>query len=109
MQLTEKQKQESIVAIRKYIGQKSGNENRHKAFVKTSEKEEDYPSTLFVYAEVSKKAAKVIVEWNGTCGYDYPTDFLSSSSLFQFRYGALHIDSKDSFGRRISVTITSQN
>ena len=64
-ELTDKQKQESVAAVREYITNKKGNENRHKAFVKTSEKEESYPVVLFVFAEVSEKTAKVIVEWNG--------------------------------------------
>lgn len=102
-ELTDKQKQESVAAVREYITNKKGNENRHKAFVKTSEKEESYPVVLF--AEVSEKTAKVIVEWNGSSGRDYPTDFLSSNSIFQFHYGILHIESEDLFGRKISVSI----
>ena len=104
-ELSENQKLESVAAVREYIANKKGNENRHKAFVKTSEETESYPVVLFVFAEVSEKTAKVIIEWNGSCGRDYPTDFLSSNSIFQFRYGSLHIESEDLFGCGISVSI----
>ena len=62
--LTDKQKKESVAAVAEYIAKRKGNEDRHEAFVKTSEKEESYPVVLFVFAEVYKNGAKVIVEWN---------------------------------------------
>ncbi len=108
-ELTDKQRLESIAAVKSYIAKKKGNEERHEAFVKTSEEEESYPVVLFVFAEVSEKTAKVIVEWNGSCGRDYPTDFLTSNSIFQFRFGSLNIESKDRFGRKIGLSITEKN
>lgn len=104
-ELTEKQKLESVAAVKEYIAKKKGNEDRHEAFVKTSEQEESYPVVLFVFAEIYGNTAKVIVEWNGSCGRDYPTDFSSNNSLFQFRHGALHITSEDQFGRKIGISI----
>ncbi len=106
MKLTDKQKQESIAAVKEYIAINKSNEGRHEAFVKTSEKPEAYPPVLFVFAQVSGASAKVIVEWNNVCGKDYPTDFLSSNSLFRFYNNALHIDSEDIWGKEISVTIS---
>lgn len=108
-ELTDKQRLESVAAVRAYIAKKKGNEKRHKAFVKTSEEEESYPVILFVFAEAFEKSAKVIVEWNGSCGRDYPTDFLESNSIFQFRYGSLCIESEDRFGRKIGLSITDKN
>ena len=107
--LTDKQTQESVAAVAEYIAKKSGNQDRHEAFVKTSEKEESYPVVLFVFAEVCENSAIVIVEWNGSCGRDYPTDFSTSDSVFQFRYGSLNIEAEDRFGRRISLSITEIN
>lgn len=104
--ITDKQKKESVAAVAEYIAKRKGNEDRHKAFVKTSEKEESYPVALFVFAKVYENGAKVIVEWNGSCGRDYPTDFLTSNSIFQFRYGSLNIAAEDRFGREISLSIT---
>ena len=108
MELTDKQKQESVAAVKEYIIKKKSNEVRHEAFVKTSEKSESYPPVLFVFAETSGNTAKVIVEWDNVCGKDYPTDFLSSNSLFRFYNNALHIDSEDIWGKRISVSITAK-
>ena len=107
--LTDKQKQDSVAAVVEYIAKRKGNEARHETFVKTSEEEESYPVVLFVFAEVSEKFAKVIVEWNGSCGRDFPTDFSTSNSIFQFRFGSLNIESKDRFGRKISLSITEKN
>lgn len=107
-ELTDKQIQESVAAVRAYI-KNEGGEGRHEAFVKTLEKEESYPVVLFVFAEVYEKSAKVIVEWYGSCGKDYPTDFLTNSSIFQYCRGSLHIESEDDFGRKIGVSITKLN
>lgn len=107
--LNDKQKMESIAAVKSYIATKKCIEERHEAFVKTSEEEESYPVVLFVFAEASEQSAKVIVEWNGSCGRDYPTDFLTSNSVFQFRFGSLNIESEDCFGRKIGISITKKN
>lgn len=107
-ELTDKQRLESVAAVKSYIATKKGTEERHEAFVKTSEKEESYPVVLFVFAEASEQSAKVIVEWNGSCGRDYPTDFLTTNSVFQFRFGSLNIESEDRFGRKIGVSITKK-
>lgn len=107
--LTDKQKKESVAAVAEYIAKRKGNEDRHEAFVKTSEKEESYPVVLFVFAEVYENGAKVIIEWNGSCGIDYPTDFLTSNSIFQFRFGSLNIESEDRFGHKIGLSITEKN
>ena len=106
--LNDKQKTESITAVKSYIAAKIGAEERHEAFVKTSEEEESYPVVLFVFAEASEQSAKVIIEWNGSCGRDYPTNFLTTNSVFQFRFGSLNIESEDRFGRKIGVSITKK-
>ena len=100
---------ESVEAVQCYICSKIGNDDRHQAFVLTSEKKESYPSVLYVFAQVTGNSAKVIVEWNGSCGIDYPYEFSTSDSRFYIRNQSLIIESKDRFGRLISVSINSRN
>lgn len=96
----------SVEAVQQYICYKKGNDDRHQALVLTSEKEESYPVVHYVYAQVMANSAKVIVEWNGSCGRDYPYEFTTSNSRFSFSYKSLRIESKDTFGHPISVSIS---
>lgn len=96
----------SVAAVEQYIRCKKGNEDRHQAFVLTSEKEESYPVVLYVYAQVMGNSVKVIVEWNGSSGRDYPYEFTTSNSKFSFLYKSLRIESKNTFGQPISVSIS---
>lgn len=96
----------SAEAVREYICCKKGNENRHKAFVLTSEKGQSYPVVLYVYAQVIGCSAKVIVEWKGSCGNNYPSEFTTSNSSFSFLHRCLHITSTDYFDQPISISIS---
>lgn len=70
----------SVEAVRQYICYKNGNDDRHQALVLTSEKEESYPVVHYVYT--------------------------TSNSRFSFSYKSLQIESKDTFGHPISVSIS---
>ena len=72
----------SAEAVQQYICLKKGNEDRHQALVSMFEKEETYPVVRYVYAQVMRNSAKVIVEWNSPCEEDYPCEFTSSNSIF---------------------------
>lgn len=96
----------SVEAVREYICCKKGNENRHKAFVLTSEKGQSYPVVLYVYAQVSGCSAKVIVEWKGSYGNDYPSEFTTTNSSFSFSHKCLHITSTDLFNQPSSISIS---
>ena len=54
-------------------------------------------------------SAKVIVEWNGSCGRDYPYEFTTSSSKFSYSYKSLRIESKNTLWQPISVSISVMN
>lgn len=97
----------SVAAVQQYISYKKGNDDRHQAFVLTSEKEESYPVVLYVYAQVMGDSAKVVVEWNGSCGRDYPYEFTTSNSKFSFLHKSIRIESADTFGHPISVSISA--
>ena len=99
----------SVEAVKQYICYKKDNDDRHQAFVLTSEKEESYPVVHYVYAQVIGNSAKVIIEWNGSCGRDYPYEFTTSNSRFSFLHKSLRIESKDTFGHPISVSISVIN
>jgi hypothetical protein len=105
---TQQQLAESVKAVEQYIAYKPWNKNRHKAWVLTSEKEETYPSALDVTVQLSGCYAKVIIEWNGSCGGDYPDHFTTMGSTFQFISGQLLIVSTDRFDRKISISISSK-
>ncbi len=96
----------SVEAVQQYICYKKGNDDRHQAFVLTSEKEESYPVVLYVHAKVMGNSVKVIVEWNGSCGRGYPYEFTTGNSRFSFLYKSLRIESRNNFNQPISVSIS---
>ena len=99
----------SVAAIQQYIDSKEGNKDRHQAFVLTSEKGASYPVVLYVYAQTFGRSAKVIVEWTGSCGRDYPSEFTTKNSTFRFMQKTLQIVSQDSWGNEISVSISTMS
>lgn len=96
----------SVAAVQKYICCKKGNDVRHQAFVLTSEKEDSYPVVLYVYAQVTETSARVIIEWNDSCGRDYPHEFTTSNSEFSFFNQSLQIDSRNIFNQPINVSVS---
>lgn len=100
---------DSVVAIQQYIDSKEGNKDRHQAFVLTAEKGVSYPIVLYVYAQTFGRSAKVIVEWTGSCGRDYPSEFTTDDSTFRFIHETLQIASQDRWENKISVSISALN
>ena len=99
----------SVAAIQQYIDSKEGNKDRHQAFVLTSEKGVSYPIALYVYAQTFGKSAKVTVEWTGSCGRDYPSEFTTNNSTFRFIHKTLQIVSQDRWENEISVSISAMS
>ena len=99
----------SVAAIQQYIDIKKENKDRHQAFVLTSEKGASYPIALYVYAQAFGKSAKVIIEWTGSYGRDYPSEFTTNNSTFRFMHKTLNIASRDCCGNEISVSISAMS
>lgn len=106
---SQEQKLLSVAAVRQYTEHSQANKDRHQAWVLTSEKEDAYPPVLYVYAEACNKSAKIIVEWNGLCGVDYPCEFTTSNSVFEYCSGILQIKSEDIFGKPISICLSEKS
>ena len=103
------QKLASITAVEQYVHCKKDNRNRHQALVLTSEKGASYPIALYVCAQAFGDFAIVTIEWSGSYGKDYPSDFTTDTSTFRFVHRSLQISSKDIWGRDISVSISVIN
>ena len=97
----------SVAAIQQYIDSKEENKDRHQAFVSTSEKGASYPIMLYVDAQTFGESARVIIEWNGSCGRDYPSEFTTNNSTFRFIHETLQIASRDRWENKISVSISA--
>ncbi len=97
----------SVAAIQQYIDSREGNKDRHQAFILTSEKGFSYPVVLYVHAQTFGKSAKVTVEWTGSCGRDYPSEFATNDSTFRFIHKALQIASQDRWENEINVSISA--
>jgi len=100
---------DSVAAIQQYIDSKEGNKDRHQAFVLTAEKGVSYPIVLYVYAQTFGESARVIIEWNGYCGRDYPSEFTTNDSSFRFIHKTLQIASQDCWENKISVSISAMS
>ena len=75
----------------------------------TAEKGVSYPIVLYVYAQTFGESARVIIEWNGSCGRDYPSEFTTNDSTFRFIHETLQIASQDRWENKISVSISALN